>query len=427
MERFIYFIILLAILLSGIPVAFGLGFLGLAGLYFFMGTDLGLMQLPQKGYDALDSFILVALPLYILAARAILGTAMGARIFNMAKVWFGKRSSGLGIGTIFACGVDASMTGSSFVTATTMGLITMPELKKAGYKPSLTSGIIAAGGSLGGLIPPSIGLILYAALTDESTGKLFMAGVVPGILSAAIFVAYLSCIKGGAVPDRQYSIREKLQVTGNTLWGLMVPVIILGGIYTGIFTPTEAAAVAAVYILVIGFVAYRTLSIKSFWEILMQTARTNSMIAMILVGGKILAHIITFMKIPHQLMSYLLEVNLSSWAALAVIIVFLLILGMFMEVISLIIITVPILYPLVLHYGWDNVWFGIIIMCCVNIALITPPVGGTLFIISQIGQIRFEQVLKGVFPFVLLMILVLILIAMFPILATWLPGLMSGN
>jgi C4-dicarboxylate transporter DctM subunit len=148
---------------------------------------------------------------------------------------------------------------------------------------------------------------------------------------------------------------------------------------------------------------------------------------MILVGGKILAHIITFLKIPHQLMSFLLEVNLSSWAALAVIIVFLLILGMFMEVISLIIITVPILHPLVLHYGWDNVWFGIIIMCCVNIALITPPVGGTLFIISQIGEIDFGQVLKGVFPFILLMIFVLMLIAMFPILATWLPGLMSAH
>jgi len=426
MEIFLYFIILLALLLSGIPVAFGLGFLGLSGLYFFMGTDLGLMQLPQKGYDALDSFILVALPLYILAARAILSTGMGARIFNLAKVWFGKRSSGLGIGTIFACGVDASMTGSSFVTATTMGLITMPELKKAGYKPSLTSGIIAAGGSLGGLIPPSIGLILYAALTDESTGKLFMAGVVPGILSAAVFVAYLSCIKGGVVPDRQYSIRDKLRVTGNTLWGLMVPVIILGGIYTGIFTPTEAAAVAAVYILVIGFVAYRTLSLKSFWELLMQTVRTNSMIAMIVVGGKVLAHLITFLKIPHQLLNSLVEMNLPSWTALAVIIVFLLILGMFMEVISLILICVPILSPLVLYYGWDNVWFGIIVMCCVNIALVTPPVGGTLFVISQIGEIDFGQVLKGVVPFILLMIFVLILIALFPSLATWLPGLMSS-
>jgi C4-dicarboxylate transporter DctM subunit len=360
------------------------------------------------------------------------------------------------VATIASSGVFSAMTGSSFVSASTMGLIAIPELRRARYSDTIISASITAGGSLGSVIPPSIVMIIYGYLTEESIAKLFMAGMVPGILLIILYSAALTVLAGRHVgdgtapgsmapqsvandgnpgtgsadmPENQNSKDNAVPLTHWTalkeaFWGLMAPVIILGGIYLGIFTASEAAAIAAAYCILIGFCVYRNLTLKKLWNILMSAANLSAMVALIVIGGAVLGHAVVFGRVPQEILAFIIDQNFHPLFLLLLINVILFLLGMFLEVLALMYLAIPLLFPVVVHMGWDNIWFAVILMINVNLALITPPMGGVLYIVSQIGGIPIHKVLKGAVLPVSILILVLLMIIFFPPIATWLPSMM---
>ncbi|MDR5858820.1 TRAP transporter large permease [Halomonas eurihalina] len=443
-----FVITFLLVMASGLPVGFGLGFLGIALLTTYIGFDAAASISVEKAYAAMDSSILVAIPLFVLAAQLISETGMGKRLFDAAKSFLWWSKSGLGIATISSSGVFSAMTGSSFVSASTMGLIATPELRRAGYSDSLIAASITAGGSLGSVIPPSIVMIIYGYLTDESIGKLFMAGIVPGIMLILLYSFALSFfisrnyrstppLQVGAAATRAESVQagcgdensaapvermSKRKALKEAFWGLMAPVIILGGIYLGVFTASEAAAIAVIYCMLIGFFVYRTLTIKKLINILMEAAAVSAMVGVIVVGGAVLGHVVSFGRIPQQLLETIVSLDLSPLQLMLLINLCLFLLGMFLEVMALMYLAIPLLVPVIAYMEWDNVWFAVIMLLNVNLALITPPMGGVLFVVSHIGSIPIVKVMKGALLPISMILLVLLLVVLFPSIATWIPS-----
>jgi len=447
-----FIVVFLLVLASGLPVGFGLGFLALGLMTAYTDFDMAMGMGIEKAYASLDSSVLVAVPLFILAAQLISETGMGKRLFDAAKAFLGRFKSGLGIATIASSGIFSAMTGSSFVSASTMGLIAIPELRKAKYSDALISAAITAGGSLGSVIPPSIVMIVYGYLTDESIGKLFMAGMIPGFLLIFLYSFALMLFSkksiGQETPEETpaawerpnflktaesvgacAAVAEEAPMTRRValkeaFWGLMAPVIILGGIYIGIFTASEAAAIASIYCIFIGWVFYRSLNLKKLWNVLISAGNLSAMVAVIIIGGAMLGHVVVFGRIPQQILEHIIAQNYHPVLLLILVNLLLFVLGMFLEVLALMYLAIPLLFPLVLHMDWNNVWFAVILLINVNLALITPPMGGVLYIVSQIGAIPINTVLKGAILPVAILILVLILVIVFPPIATWLPSLM---
>lgn len=447
-----FLLIFLLVLASGFPVGFGIGFVAMGTFILFSGVETGLTMAIEKAYHSLDSSILVAVPLFIFAAQLISQTGMGQRLFNAARAFLGRFQSGLGIGTIASSGLFAAMTGSSFVAASTMGLIAIPELRKAKYSDTIIAATITAGGSLGSVIPPSLMMIIYGFLTDESIARLFMAGLVPGIILIFLYSFALVLIgkkasfsdnsqvkaidkefSGGEVTlkDKEAAgegidttMAEKMSALKDAFWGLMAPVIILGGIYLGVFTANEAAAVAVVYCIIVGFFIYRTLTIKKLFAVMMSSANVSAMVAMIIVGGAMMGHVIVLGRVPTVIVEYIIAQNLQPLVLLIVLNIILFVLGMFMEVLALIYIVVPLMFPVVMHMEWSNIWFAVILCINVNLALITPPIGGVLYVVSQIGNIPVLTVAKGAILPIVILIFLLALIIAFPPIATWLPSMM---
>ena len=417
-------VVFMLVLLSGLPVAFGLGFLAILLLSAYVGPDTATDIAVDKAYSAIDSDILVAIPLFILAAQLISATGMGKRLFSAAEVFLWRLRGGLGVATIGSSGVFSAMTGSSFVSSSTMGLIAIPELRKAGYGESKIAAAITAGGTLGSMIPPSIVMIVYGYLTDESISKLFMAGVIPGLLLILLYSLFM-VFTGHAehTSPAQKPSQKKRHAVKEAFWGIMAPVIILGGIYLGIFTASEAAAVAVVYCMVIGFVVYRTLTLKSLWEQLMAAAVTSAMVTMIIIGGAILGHSVIFGRMPQEVLSAIISMDISPMPLLIIINLVLFVLGMFLEVLALMYLVIPLLVPVIAHMGWDNIWIAVMLLINVNLALITPPMGGVLYVVSHIGNMPLSTVMKGALMPIAALIIVLILTLLFPSLALWLPSL----
>ncbi|KJS31539.1 MAG: hypothetical protein VR64_10825 [Desulfatitalea sp. BRH_c12] len=445
-----FVIVFLMVLASGIQVGFGLGFLALGLMTIYTDLDTALSTGVEKAYASLDTSTLVAIPLFILTAQLISETGMGKRLFDAAKAFMGRMRSGLGAATILSSGVFAAMTGSSFVSASTMGLIAIPELRKARYTDTMIAAAITAGGSLGSVIPPSLVMIVYGYLTDESVGKLFMAGMIPGFLliflysfALALFskrpsesqetvsevvgtgISVDQALRAGSLKGSESAIElSKMAAMKEAFWGLMAPVIILGGIYLGIFTASEAAAVAAVYCIIIGMFVYRTISIRKLWQILLSAANISAMVAVIVMAGVMMGHGVVFGRIPQQILELIIAHDFSPLTLLIIVNMLLFVMGMFLESLSLMYLAIPLLYPVVLHMGWDNIWFAVILLINVNLGLITPPMGGVLYIVSQIGAIPIGTVIKGAMLPVTILLLVLVLVIIFPAIATWLPSLM---
>jgi C4-dicarboxylate transporter DctM subunit len=444
-----FMLLFLLVLASGIPVGFGLGVLAFGILTAYMGLDAAMTTGVSKAYASLDTSTLVAIPLFILAAQLIAESGMGKRLFDAARSFLGRYKSGLGPATVVSSGVFSAMTGSSFVAASTMGLIAIPELRKARYSDTIIAASISAGGSLGSVIPPSLVMIIYGYLTDESVGKLFMAGMIPGLVliflySVALTVATnisfrrkrrnelkpqeLNLAQGamehaGAAADEAPPM-GKLTALKEAFWGLMAPAIILIGIYFGIFTASEAAAVAVLYCAAVGLFVYRTLTFQKLWAIVMSSANISAMVAGVVIGGYVLGFAVVLGRIPQQILELIVAQNFSSNFLFFIVNLILFIMGMFLESLSLIYLAIPLLYPVVLHMGWDNIWFAVILLINVNIGLITPPMGGVLFIISQIGAIHINTVIKGALLPVAVLLLLLVLLLIFPQMATWLPSMM---
>ena len=416
---------LIFLLVIGMPVAFTLSIAGILGIIQFIDMST-LSQVPVIAYKTLDSYVLTSVPLYILMSQIMLTGKVGSGLFELGSKWMGHLPGGLGIATIFACAIFAAISGSSVATAVTIGAMAIPEMLKRGYDRKLVVGSVAAGGTLGILIPPSIPMILYGTITDESVGKLFMSGVVPGALLTLAFVAYIVIDSWNKPREEKASMEEKMKALRDNIWGLLLPVIIIGGIYTGVFTPTEAAAVGTIYALVITFFVYRSLSVSDMPGILRSTIKTSCMIFAIMVGAMLFGYILTVLQVPQALMSLVTEGHMNRWVILIGINIVLLILGCVLETVSIILITLPMLYPIIKALGFDPIWFNVVLLINMELALITPPVGMNLFVIKGISEdSSIQDIIAGSAPFALIMVADIVLLCFFPGIAPWLPSVLK--
>ena len=416
------FLCLMLLLALGMPVAFSLAIVGFTALMLISGPQ-AFIGLPTIFYDSLDSFTLTAIPLYIFMASILHQTKASDDLYEMVKDWVGHFSGGLAITSSLLCTGFAAISGSSVAAAATIGRLSLPKMLEGGYERKFTFGIVAAGGTLGILIPPSLFFILFGAMTDVSVGKLFIAGILPGIIASGLFILYIIFhSKHRKYPRSEpTTMKRKLESTRHGGWLLPLPVVVLGGIYVGIFTPTEAAAVGAVYALVSTLIK-RKLSGKILIDSLLQTLRTTSMIFLIICGALLFGHVITLLRIPQLLIDYISSLGLSPLVFIILVCVIFIFLGDFLEVVSITLITLPILHPVLVALNVDLVWFGVVMCITMEFALITPPVGLNLYVIQGIiPDANLFEVFRGTWPFMLLLMLTLILVFVFPHLAIWLP------
>ncbi|NLH45374.1 MAG: TRAP transporter large permease [Acholeplasmataceae bacterium] len=422
----LFTLLLLALLAIGLPVAFSLGTAGIFGMFFFMGGDAALSQIPILAYKALDDFVLTAVPLYVLMSQILLTGKVGNDLFELGNKWLRHLPGGMGIATLAACAIFAAITGSSVACAVTIGSMAIPEMLAHGYERTLVLGAVAAGGTLGILIPPSIPMILYGAITDQSVGQLFMSGVVPGVLLTVLFIMVMIYRSRNLPLAEVAPLNERLSALKKSFWGLLLPVVVVGGIYTGAFTPTEAAAVGTIYSLFITFFVYKTLKISDLADILEDTVKTTSMIFAIMIGATLFGFVLTILQVPQAVTEFVAGIEASRWIVFVAINVLLLFLGCILESISIIFITLPILYPIIIKLGFDPIWFNVIMLINLELALITPPVGMNLFVLQGISpDSRMTQIVKGVIPFAAVMALEIFLLCLFPGLATWLPSILK--
>ncbi|MFM1652035.1 TRAP transporter large permease [Brevibacillus sp. B_LB10_24] len=408
------------LLLIGLPVAFALSFIAAIGLYLFNGGALGLSQIPIIAYKSLDDFTMSALPMYVLMSQVLLYSGVGKELYDMASKWFRHLPGGLAIATLTCCAIFSAISGSSVATAVTIGMVAIPEMTARGYDKKSVLGMMAAGGTLGILIPPSVPMIIYGSVTGESVGKLFIAGVIPGLLLLLLFMVFASW-KTRHIKEAPATWGERLQATRKAIWGLLMPVIIIGGIYTGIFTPTEAAAVGVVVSFLIAGLVYRSLSLENMKKIILSTVKTNAMILFIIVGAMLFGFILTSLQIPQKLTELATAWPVSKWVIFVLINIVLLILGCFLETVSILVITLPILYPIITALGFDPIWFAIIMVVNMELALITPPVGLNLFVLKGVDpSSSISTIVKGSMPYVVIMILFIVLLSIAPGLVTFL-------
>ena len=418
----LFTLILLILLGSGLSVAFALGAAGVFGMVAFMETDAALAQIPILAYKSLDDFVLTAIPLYVLMSQILLEGKVGDDLFDLGNKWLRHLPGGLGVATIVACAIFAAITGSSVACAVTIGAIAIPEMLRRGYERTLVLGSVAAGGTLGILIPPSIPMILYGAITGESVGQLFMSGVVPGILLTLMFIAIVVYRSRNLPLEPKASLQERLQALKSSAFGLFLPVLVVGGIYTGAFTPTEAAAVGTVYSLVITFVIYRSIKPKDLLPIMLDTVKTSCMIFAIMIGATLFGFVMTILNVPQVLTGFVTDMEANRWVVFIAINILLLFLGCILESISIIFITLPILFPLITKLGFDPIWFNVVMLINLELALITPPVGMNLFVLQGVSpESTMTQIVKGVVPFGIAMAVEIFILCFFPQLATWLP------
>jgi C4-dicarboxylate transporter DctM subunit len=421
---FLVILLLLVILFIGLPVAFSLGTTSLLLVFLF---GLPMKVVGSSIFTSLDSFVVLSIPLYVLMSQILLDGRVGDDLFDVANVWVRHLPGGLAIATVCSCAFFAAITGSGAATAATIGMVAYPAMIERGYEKKFTLGLLAAGGTLGILIPPSIPLILYGSITEESVGKLFIAGIVPGLVLTAIFIAYAvyKSKRGGFVPLPKSGWAERLSITRKNLWGLFLPFLIIGGIYTGAFTPTEAAAVGLVYSLFVTLVVYRTINLKQLPAICVKSMMTSSMIAMIIASAVLFGRVMTMLEIPQKLTEFVISNNFSPMMFIIAMNLLMMILGCILETVSIVLLTMPLVTPILHALHIDPIWYAIILTVNMTMALITPPVGMNLYVINGLrDDIHMSEVITGVWPFVLIIGGMLVLTMLFPMMSTWLPSVM---
>jgi C4-dicarboxylate transporter, DctM subunit len=424
-------ILIFPLMICGMPVSFVLGVLGMTGLSLIMGISHGLTQVPVVMWRVIAEYVLTSIPLFVLCSSLFLLADLGSDLFSIASLWVRHLKGGLGIAAICACAIFAAITGSSVACAATIGLIAVPSLVAANYKRSEALGTLAAGGTLGILIPPSVPLIVYGLLTTQSIGELFIAGVIPGTVLASMFALFIYAkhkffLTTEVKMELPASWGERFQGFLTSIWGLLGPVIILGGLYTGIFTPTEAAGVAVFYGLFVAIVIRGCK--KGIMHVLTETAKTTAMITFIIGGAMLVGQAITLLKVPDLFVQYITSASSilsNKYVTMAIINIVLLVLGCFLEPISIILITTPIFYPLIVSLGFDPVWFGVLLIVNMELGMVTPPVGMNLFVLMGLFGDRLEDIVKGVIPFIIIMIVFLVILTIWPEMALWLPNIMK--
>jgi tripartite ATP-independent transporter DctM subunit len=420
METILILAALMALLLLRTPVAFALGGLGVILLAL---KGLPMVAVPQRLHGSMDSFELLAIPMFLLMSNVLLRGGVGRDLYAAVQSWVGHWPGGLGVATIMSCTLFSAISGSSVATAATIGTVAIPEMTSRGYRRSFVLGMLAAGGTLGILIPPSIPLILYGVITENSIPTLFLAGVGPGLFLAAAFIIYGICyarFSGAYEPMAKADWAERRRATLMAMPVVLLAGGIVGSIYAGIATPSESAGLGFVLALVITFSMGR-MDWPKLKESVEDSLRTTVMVLLIVAGAKVFSYAITLYLIPQSISSFLAaNITTPGLFILAVGIV-LLIVGFFLETLSMLLIMVPVLLPAVLNAGIDPIWFGIFFVVLIETALITPPVGMNLFVIQAVGKARIDEVARGAVPFALIMLSTAALLWFWPDLATWIP------
>ena len=418
------FILLFLFLFMGMPVAVALGLSSLATILLF-GHD-SLASLTLKLYETSEHFTLLAIPFFILGGAFMTTGGVAKRMIRFAIACVGHLRGGLAMASVLACMLFAAVSGSSPATVVAVGSIVIAGMVRAGYPLGFATGVVCNAGTLGILIPPSIVLVVYGAATETSVGDLFMAGVVPGILLGLLLMVaiYVLATKRDLPRQPRATMREVLVAGRDSLWGLLLIVIILGGIYGGIFTPTEAAAVAAVYAFFIAVFVYRDIGWKQVPGVLVDASKVTVMLMFIIANALLFAHVLTTERIPQIIAEYIVHLGMPAWAFLIVVNILLLIAGMFMEPTGIILIMAPILFPIAMQLGIDPVHLGIIMVVNLEIGMVTPPVGLNLFVAAGITKMPIGEVIKAALPWLSMLLAFLLVVTYIPQIALFLPQLL---
>jgi C4-dicarboxylate transporter DctM subunit len=419
--------LLLTLMAVGMPIGFAMIMLGFTGFTYLVRFGAAFEVLASVPYRVISNYDYCVLPLFLLMAAICLNTGLGRSLFRLVYVWIGRLHGGLSVATVGACALFAAASASSIATAVTMGLVAIPEMRSYKYDSALATGCVAAGGTLGILIPPSGVLIIYGIITEQSISELFVAGIIPGIILALLFMTMIF-IRARlnpklAPPGPPTNLKEKLSATGDSIEMVVLLLLVIIGLIIGWFTPTEAGAVGAFGAIILSLVR-RRLSWQGFKDSIVDTVHGSGMIFTILVGALIFNAFLARSTIPMELAGWVSGLGLPPVSVMVIIIVVYLILGCFIDAMSMILLTIPIFFPVARALGFDPIWFGIIIVLVVEMAMITPPVGMNVYVISGITRdVPMGTIFKGIIPFVIIEACFVALLITFPQIVLFLPGL----
>ena len=427
-EALLGFAAVFALALLRVPLAFAMGGVGLVGLGLLRGWDPAFASAAQVIYETGFAYTLSVVPLFILMGNFVARAGLAHELFRAAYVFVGHVRGGLAHATILACAGFGAICGSSIATAATMSKVAYPSMKKLGYADYLSTGVIAAGGTLGIMIPPSTIMVIYGIVTETNIGKLFAAGVIPGLLCAALMmlaVVWITARDPAAGPAGERSSAAERWQALRGIWGVaLLVIVVLGGIYGGVFTATEGAGIGATG--AFGFALLRrALTWRVLWQVLVESARTTAMLFTILIAAMMFANFINFTSMPGDLKAWVTNLGLSPLAVVGAMMLIYVLLGTVMEELSMVLLTIPVFFPIVTQLGFDPVWFGVLIVMVVQIGLISPPVGMNLFVLNALLKaVALRQIFRGVWRFVAALVVALAVLLEFQGLSLWLPGLM---
>ena len=419
--------LMIFLFLLRVPVAFAMAIVGLAGFTYLSDAESALSLLAQDVYGALSNYPLSVIPMFILMGSFAFASGISQRLYSTSYTWVGHFRGGLTIATVLACSGFSAICGSTAATAATMGKIALPEMKKYGYDDVLATGTVASAGTLGILIPPSTVLIVYGILTEQSIGNLFVAGILPGAILSIFFVATVAllCLRNPNLgpPGAPTSWRTKVLSLGGIIEAVILFSLAIGGLFLGFFSPTQAGAIGACGTFMIGLFRGK-FNLQVILESTRDGLRTACMVLFILAGATVFGHFLAISNIPFALTEWVENLPLSPMAIMGVLIFIYFVGGFFMDAMALIVLTIPIFFPLVMKLGFDPIWFGVIIVLVGEMGVITPPVGVNVFVIKGIApDIPLETIFKGIFPFLVTLIIMTIILTIFPQIATFLPSL----
>jgi tripartite ATP-independent transporter DctM subunit len=439
----LYGAVTLVVMFSGMPIAFALGVVATGFMYFFMPSS-SLDTITQNVYEEMASITLLSIPLFILKGAAIGKSPAGKDLYSAIHTWMHKVPGGLGIANVFACALFAAMAGSSPATCSAIGSAGIPEMRKRGYSPGFAAGIIAAGGTLGILLPPSITMILYAVAAEQSLGRLFLAGIGPGILLVALFAGYavyraqkeykiaLAIYQNGGekspyLEDEHFTLKQKVEMLPRVLPFIVLLIGVMVALYGGFATPSETAGLGALLALVLLAVIYGVWKPKDLSPILSSSIKESTMLLLIIGMSLLYSYVMSYLHISQSAANWVVSLHLSKWLLLTVILLMVVVFGFFLPPVSIILMTAPIILPPLKDAGFDLIWFGVVMTVVMEMGLIHPPVGLNIFVIKNIApDIPLKDVIWGVFPFLVLMFVAVILLCLFPSIATGLPDMIMG-
>jgi C4-dicarboxylate transporter DctM subunit len=423
-------VFLVAILFTKFPVAFCMALVGLLGFGYLVSPPAALNIIAKDYYTVFSSYGLTVVPLFVFMGQILFYAGISRKLYDAANAWLGHYKGGLAMATVGACAGFSAICGSTNATAATMATVALPEMKRLKYSDELATGVVAAGGSLGILIPPSVIFIVYGIMTEQSIGKLFMAGIFPGILLSLLFILtiyiWVSINPKMAPRVEKQSLKVKLRSLTGLIEVLILFIVVMGGLFIGVFTPTEAGAVGALGGVVIPLVR-RQLTWQGFLKAVYSSTLTTCMIFMIVAGATVFGHFLAVTTIPSVLSSWVVGLPLPPWASMIVIMFFFFIGGCFMDALGMILLTIPIFFPVAIALGYDPIWFGVVIVLVTELGVITPPVGINVYVVSGVAKdVPLEKIFKGAFPFVLTLLAYLVIMILFPQIALFLPNIAAN-